>query len=81
MGGEFWRTFQKVRSEDVPRYLKEPLPLPEGITCSALRQLTKQQLLTTFAGQTEIVCYVAVVAFAWQPISVVRHEMMPLRLS
>jgi hypothetical protein len=81
VGGEFWRTFTKIRAEDVPRYLKEPLPLPEGVTHSALRQLSKQQFLTTFAGQREIVCYVAVVAFAWQPITVVRHEMMPLLLS
>jgi hypothetical protein len=80
-GGDFWRTFQKVPVESVPRYLKEPLPLPEGVTRPALRQLTKQQLLDMFASQGEVVCYVAVVAFAWQPIYVVRHEMMPLLLT
>lgn len=81
VGDRRWLTFRKVAVEEVPLYLREPLPLSVGVTRSVLRQLTKQQILTKFAGESEVVCYVAVVAFDWEPIYVVRHEMMPLLLT
>lgn len=81
VGDRRWLTFRKVAVEEVPLYLREPLPLPVGVTRSVLRQLTKQQILTQFAGQAEVTCYVAVAAFDCGPIYVVRHEMMPLALA
>jgi hypothetical protein len=80
LGDRRWLSFRKVAVEKVPLYLREPLPLPVGVTRAALRQLTKQELLTKFLNQTEVVCYATVVDFHQQPAYVVRHEMLPLLL-
>jgi hypothetical protein len=80
LGDWRWLTFRKIAVEEVPLYLREPLPLPVGVTRAVLRQLTKQELLTKFLNQTEVVCYTAVVDFHQQPAYVVRHEMLPLLL-
>jgi hypothetical protein len=80
MGDWRWLTFRKVAVEDVPLYLREPLPLPVGVTRAVLRQLTRQELLTKFVNQSEVICYTAAVNLHQQPGLVVRHEMMPLLL-
>jgi hypothetical protein len=76
--GRVWRTFQKISDKQVPQYLKEALPLPEGATPSTLRQLSKGQVLTKFAGVSEAVCYAATVDRRLR--QVVYHEMVPLLL-
>ncbi len=79
-GDRRWLSFRKVAVEEVPLYLREPLPLPVGVTRTVLRQLTKQELLTKFLNQSTVICYAAVVNFQQQPAYVVRHEMLPLVL-
>lgn len=80
MGDWRWLSFRKVAVEDVPLYLREPIPLPVGVTRAVLRQMTKQELLAKFLNQSEVVCYTAVVNFHQPPGYVVRHEMLPLLL-
>ncbi len=75
-----WLSFRKVAVEEVPLYLRKPLPLPVGVTRTMLRQLTKQELLAKFLNQNTVICYAAVVNFYQQPAYVVRHEMLPLVL-
>ena len=79
MGVRHWLTFRKIALICVPRYLREPLAFPHGVTRSDLRQLTKQQILSEFAGKTEVESYVVVLG-NWYGHPVIRQEIMPLTL-
>jgi len=78
VGGDFWRTFQRVPLDDVPLYLREALPAPPKYK---LRQLTRRQILSLFSGKSTITCYTVIGrGHPGESFHAVISEVMPLML-
>lgn len=78
VGGDFWRTFQKVPLDGVPLYLRETLPAPPKYR---LRQFTRRQILSLFSGKSAITCYTVIGrGHPGEPLHAIISEVMPLTL-
>jgi hypothetical protein len=60
-----WRTFQVVALDDVPLYLREPLPRDQA-AIDGWKMLSKAQLLEKFQHSGEAVCYVVMFQVFWR---------------